>query len=994
MVYNIHESLDVLHKGTCDNRAYYIPYSSLDAALKGNRRQSDRYINLCGEWFFKYYSGTERVDIEDGQPIDESGFDVVEVPSVWQKTGYEKDYYTNVRYPFIFDPPNPPKVNPFGIYIKHFTADIKEDEHFYLNFEGVDSCFYLYINGKLTGYSEVSHCTSEFDITEYLHDGDNQICVVVYKWCTGSYFEDQDKFRTSGIFRDVYILRRPEKHLRDFFIKSKLNNDGSADIETEITFSVSGESENAVLKVLSPGGEKIICWALGEGKNIFRIENPLLWNAEFPALYSFVFEFGGEVIVRPYGIREVKIAESVLYFNGRKIKLKGVNRHESYPDTGPVVTRERMEEDLKLMKSFGINAVRTAHYPNAPEFYELCDKYGFYVIDEADIEAHGVIEADGEVNFKNFSLFMENADYRELVLDRLKRMVIRDKNFSCVISWSLGNESGYGSNLHNGALWINSYDGTRPIHYESTEYTMDTFSDLSALGFTSRMYPKIEWVDDYLANKNEKKPLILCEFSHAMGNGPGDLKEYYDRIFSNEKFCGGFVWEWSDQAVLFDSEDKSRLGYGGDSGEEFHDGNFCVDGLISPWRIPHMGLLEYKNVIKPCCCELSKHHRLIIKNRLDFTVLNGLVGQLYLSVEQKGIPVFQKQIDCPAVIPQSQMKIDFGIPEYYGSDIYFKIDYIGQSGENLGFDQFDISTCGSEYLQEAISNDKDNGNLRCTEDINYINVTVGSMSLRFNKLLGTVDLIENNGWLITDRAVEYNVYRAPIDNDMYIKLQWKKYGLDRAKSYAGSNKVYYKNGAIIIEAQNIIGAGYLRRLFDVKTQWCFYGNGNVVLSTEAELAQDIEYLPRFGYRIWLPESFDTCRYFGFGPYEAYCDKHRACYISSFEQNIDEMFTDYLKPQENGARFGTKFCRVSDEKNVLGIRSDQGFSFNFSRYSDKQLENAAHNFELEKSGYSILSLDYKQSGVGSSSCGTVLLDKYRFSEKKFSFSIILNLEALK
>lgn len=993
MIYNIHDSLNVLHKGTCENRAYYIPHESRETAFAG-RRHSGRFTDLCGEWAFRYGCGARRPDMAPGTLFDTAGFDKVTVPSVWQKTGYEKDYYTNVRYPFLFDPPHPPSVNPFGVYVRNVSVDVKKGERYFLNFEGVDSCFYLYVNGAFAGYSEVSHCTSEFDITQYLRGGDNQIGVIVYKWCTGSYFEDQDKFRTSGIFRDVYLLRRPEQHLRDFFIKSRLNADGSAQIDIQTAFSHAGTADKAKLTVLSPGGDTVSCQELRAGQNSFRLERPSLWNAEDPALYRFVFEYAGEVIVRPFGIREVTIAGSALLLNGRKIKLKGVNRHESHPDTGPVVTLQRMEEDLKLMKSAGINAIRTAHYPNAPEFYELCDQYGFYVMDEADLEAHGVIEADGEVNFKNFSLFMEDEAYREIILDRLQRMVVRDKNFCSIILWSLGNESGYGSNLHNGALWMEAYDGTRPLHYESTEYTMDTFPDLSAIALTSKMYPKLRWVDAYLADENETKPLLLCEFSHAMGNGPGDLKDYFDRIFHCDKFCGGFVWEWCDHAVMLDPDNKNRLGYGGDSGEEFHDGNFCVDGLVSPWRTPHGGLLEYQNVIKPCRCEPGGDGRYRIHNRLDFTPLPKRVQKLCVSVEQQGEPLFYREYGCPDTPPQSFSEMDFALPEFKGADLYLKIDYMGTGGGSLGFDQFDISTCASGLEAGARQKPAATGGLRHTEDVNYIHISCGGLSARFNKLFGTVDRLETGGALITDKAVEYNVYRAPTDNDMYIKAQWKKYGLDRAVTSARGCELFKTPGGLVIKARNIIGAGYLKKLFTVTTEWRFYENGCVCVYTEGTVEQSIDYLPRFGYRFWLPESFDACEYFGYGPREAYCDKHISCYVSKFRQQIDEMFTDYLKPQENGARYHTKICRVMNGENTLDIRSDQGFSFNFSRYSNEQLERAPHCFELEKSGYSILSVDYKQSGVGSSSCGTVLLDQYRFSEKEFAFSIIFNLEGSK
>ncbi|MCC8170126.1 MAG: beta-galactosidase, partial [Oscillospiraceae bacterium] len=526
---NYHENPKILHVGTEDSRAYYIPFSDRMRALSNVREQSDRFISLNGEWNFEYYNSV----------YDFDGFEnltnKIPVPSCWQNHGYDTHMYTNVRYPFPYEPPYVPNFTPCGAYSREFTVDVKG--RFYLNFEGVDSSFYLWINDSFVGYSQVSHSTSEFDITDYVNRENNRICVLVLKWCDGSYLEDQDKFRMSGIFRDVYLLKRSENHIKDFFIKT--GTDGTVSVEAD---------REAKYTLLDLNGYEI---GSAEGESAcLKIENPILWTSETPLLYTLIIEAAGEVIVQKIGLREISISGGVIYLNGKKLRIKGVNRHDSDPVKGYTISREQALTDLRLMKEHNINAVRTSHYPNSPWFTELCDELGFYVVDEADVEIHGTSAIYGGSQENTFGLLAQDERFYDAILDRVQRCVIRDKNRTSVIFWSLGNEGGYGEGFENAGRWVKEYDDMRLLHYESSVWeTGGHKNDTSMLDVMSNMYATPERIRDYFENKEDSKPFIQCEYIHAMGNGPGGIDEYIELMDKYDGFVGGFVWEWCDHAV-------------------------------------------------------------------------------------------------------------------------------------------------------------------------------------------------------------------------------------------------------------------------------------------------------------------------------------------------------------------------------------------------------------------------------------------------------------
>ena len=601
-----YEDLSVLHDNTMPARAYYMPASKRMDDLVEHRELSDRMQLLNGTWKFQYFDSIYDVKdafYEDGYSVE--GFDEIKVPSVWQMAGYDTHQYTNIRYPFPFDPPYVPQDIPCGAYVH--TFDYAKDAaapKAYLNFEGVDSCFYVWLNGTYVGYSQVSHMTSEFDVTDVLREGENRISVLVMKWCDGSYLEDQDKFRMSGIFRDVYLLKRPEKGIRDYRITTQLDSD-IARINLTAAFY---EPTEVRVKLEDKNGAVVSEGVIpGSGESTFEIVDYTLWNTENPYLYTIILETEQEVIVDHIALRKIEIKNQVIYLNGQKIKFRGVNRHDSDPVTGFTISMEQIKTDLTLMKQHNFNAIRSSHYPNAPFFYEMCERYGFMVIDEADIEAHGpfMLYRKEDTDYNRFKRWNEKiADdpvWEAAIVDRVKLMVERDKNRFCIVMWSMGNESAYGCNFEKALAWTKGFDPERITQYESARYrNYDVTYDYGNLDLYSRMYPALTEIEEYL-EKDGSKPFLLVEYCHSMGNGPGDFEDYFQMIQAEDKMCGGFVWEWCDHAIAHGVAEngKTIYAYGGDHGEVIHDGNFCMDGLVYPDRRIHTGLLEYKNVYRP-----------------------------------------------------------------------------------------------------------------------------------------------------------------------------------------------------------------------------------------------------------------------------------------------------------------------------------------------------------------------------------------------------------
>ena len=1000
-----YENLSILHENTMPARAYYIPASKRMDNLVEHREESDRMQLLNGTWKFQYFNSI--YDIQDSffeKNYDTENFDEIQVPSVWQMAGYDTHQYTNIRYPFPFDPPYVPQDIPCGAYVHTFeySRDEKAPKSF-LNFEGVDSCFYVWINGSYIGYSQVSHMTSEFDVTDVLQDGTNTVAVLVMKWCDGSYLEDQDKFRMSGIFRDVYILKRPKQAISDYHIKTRIE-DMLAKVEIEMKFysplnvKISIEDRNGAVVALGSIAE--------EGTAVLEIASPELWNTENPYLYKLILETENEVIVDHIALRKIEIKDQVIYLNGQKIKFRGVNRHDSDPVTGFTINTEQITTDLTLMKQHNFNAIRSSHYPNAPFFYEMCDKYGFMVIDEADIEAHGpfMIYRKEDTDYNRFKRWNEKiADdpvWEEAIVDRVKLMVERDKNRFCIVMWSMGNESAYGCNFEKALEWTKNFDPDRITQYESARYrNYDETYDYSNLDVYSRMYPALSEIQEYL-DKDGSKPFLLVEYCHSMGNGPGDFEDYFQMIQDNDKMCGGFVWEWCDHAIAHGTAEngKTIYAYGGDHGEEIHDGNFCMDGLVYPDRTVHTGLLEYKNVYRPArVISYNKESgELVLHNYMDFDDLKDYVKISY-ELTQDGLVISKGILPEFSVAPHGEGKTNLKINVPENGKCYLKLIYhlkkelpLLDEDHILGFDEIEVSKEDTKckLAEKWIPKTVVDSELQVNENDTQIHIKGREFAYTIDKRTALFTEMKFAGREYLNHPMELNIWRAPTDNDMYIKSEWKKAHYDKAYTRAYTTEVVQGKHGVKITSHASVVAETVQKILDVTITWKIEAAGKI--DADIAVTKDDEFpdLPRFGVRMFLDKKLSAVRYFGMGPQESYCDKHQAASHGLYRADVGDLHEDYIRPQENGSHYDCEYVELNNSRYGIVASAEKAFSFNASYYTQEELEKKTHNYELIESDSVVFCVDYALNGIGSNSCGPVVLDQYRFDDVLFRFQFTL------
>lgn len=1072
----LHENPEALHEGTLKSHCYFIPFEKGQDPFT-NRTASKRFELLNGDWGFRYFASV--IDLEDDFPAVKAD-NSIPVPSNWQLHGYDKPQYTNVDYPIPFNPPFVPDENPVGVYSRTYTYT-KDGFERILCFEGVDSCLYLFVNGEYAGFSEVSHHTSEFDVTPFLKPGENTITVAVLKWCFGTYLEDQDKIRLSGIFRDVYMLSRSKKHLEDYRIVSTLS-DSAATESAAISFTPQGI--NCEVSLAAPDGTPLFTGKAKDDATLdIPVKAPVLWSAETPALYRLTITAGDEVIGEEIGIRSVSTAGGVLRVNGRAIKLRGVNRHDSYPESGYASSVQQLEKDLSLMKQHNINAIRTSHYPNCPEFYRLCDRFGFYVIDEADVECHGNATVNNTFHwdwsdYGGIALMADSKLYRKAILDRHELLVKRDINRASVIIWSLGNESGNGTNFTEGAELIRSLDGTRPVHYES--FHNQTGITEQAFNFISRMYPSVDDWEKELTKADKNKPLILCEYCHAMGNGPGDLEDYHKLFHSSERFAGGFIWEWCDHSLALSESGNGaataacadagpRWGYGGDWGERHNDGNFCCDGLVYPDRRPHTGLLEAKQVYRPI--RVSKDacvsSRFSFWNLLAFTDAAETLNCRYeLTVEGK---ITQTgTVTLPPLPPLSKTDVSIpeldDIPAFIDEEVFIRFVFTQKNdtlwcrtGHEVCFDQ--LSLCqkiysdtyteilsGSDYhpflkgqtaflpgardvygkqqnaraeideliafsmqaAEKGVSAEEDEetasqvlsayGTHVTSSDqsaagaasvqVTPLRYTVKSENTEwsFNRRTAQIDSVKKAGVELIKKPLTFNFMRAPLDNDP-CKGDWF-----RAHLHDYDTKVYSTRLAapeldyelIRITAEQAFGWNSLQPFLYGTVIYIIHKDGSLEIKFQLKATSKLTLLPRLGIRLFLDRSFDAVEYYGYGPTESYVDKHQACWAGTFSAKVADMFEHYIRPQENSSHYDCRYITVGNNDTTLrftgtiqeGSIEQENLSFNASEYTQEELWTKKHDFELEKSGFTVLCVDWKMAGTGSNSCGPALAQKYR------------------
>lgn len=1041
---NYFENLNVLHENTMANRAYYIPASHPDKDLVRRREHSDRIQMLNGLWKFKYHSSVYDLDERFYERLDDSllgDYDQIPVPGAWQNFGYDSHQYTNVRYPFPIDPPYVPIENPCGTYIHDF--DYKKDlsaPKAFLNFEGVDSCFYVWLNGTYVGYSQVSHSTSEFDVTDFLKEGTNRLAVLVLKWCDGSYFEDQDKFRYSGIFRDVYLLKRPHQGVFDYFTTTKIYPDhGEVTILARFMECPAQDQEPVHVSIRRGWEESDVAW--GElvprdvqdsypeytHQAVLTIPNPCLWTPEQPQLYYLLLKTDWEVITDRIGLREIHVENEAVMVNGVPIKFRGVNRHDSDPVTGPVIGLNQMETDLGLIKEHNFNAIRSSHYPNAPYFYELCDEYGFFVIDEADNESHGtqsqyLKDSVWENRRKHWNeRIADNPLFTEATMDRTMRCVHRDKNRPCVVIWSMGNECAYGCTFEESLKWTKGFDPTRLTHYESALYTGNQRKyDFSNIDIYSRMYPSLDDVKNYV-NSSPDKPFLMVEYCHAMGNGPGDLEDYFTWIQNHHVMCGGFVWEWCDHAVYkgVAENGKAIYYYGGDHGEAIHDGNFCMDGLVYPDRRPHTGLLEYKNVYRPARVVhfQPSSGELALYNYLDFTDLQDYLYLLYeVTCDGKVVSTDKMELTS-SILPHTTGKVSINvkIPEKgkcFLKIIYCRKDYEVNRGQISG--QMSVCDMTSPYIlgfDELSLENEDSRNQTALSLINnrkaafsalhvdakgrYISIHGETFEYVYDSLTGLFQQITVKGVSILTRPMEISVWRAPTDNDRKLKQKWYDAHYDQAvfRAYDTKYEIIQKgiDTQVVLHSKVGVAAATIQRFLNIDACWMIDPSGTIHMNMSVEKDMEFPELPRFGLRLFLDKTFEQAAYCGMGPMESYVDKCQAASYGLYTTFVSLLHEDYIRPQENGSHCGCDYVTLENGDLAFTALGEKSFSFNASRYTQEELTQKAHNYELDESGSTVLCLDYRQNGIGSNSCGPELLEQYRLDEKTFTFETTLIIE---
>ncbi len=1025
-----------------------IPYPDTEAALVGTRQSSPFHKSLNGKWKFNW------VKKPADRPKDfyKLGYDVsdwkeIPVPSNWQLHGYGIPIYTNVQYPFmpfkehtVFEDeyvqeryPLPPYIprddNPVGSYRTEFTipADWKSRQVF-IHFDGVKSAFYLWINGRKVGYSQGSMTPAEFNITDYLIDGKNVLAAEVYRWCDGSYLEDQDTWRLSGIYRDVYLFSTPPVHISDFFVRTKLdekyedatlmirprlrnfeNQDLTGwivqaqlyDLQNKPVFSEPiKERAWAVMRAWYATQRSTVRFPLLQAK----VANPKKWSAEQPNLYTLVLTLldnEGSIIEAEsckVGFRKVEVKNEQLLINGRPVLLYGVCRHEHNPDRGDAVSLSDMIQDIKLMKQNNINAVRTSHYPNDPRWYDLCDEYGIYLIDEINIETHGVT-----------GLLSNDPQWHSAFVDRAISVVERDKNHPSIIFWSLGNESGCGPNHAAMAGWIHDYDHTRYIHYEGAQ---DSPADPPYVDMRSRMYTTIWELEEMVKNKIDRRPIILCEYCYARGNAIGNLQEYWDVIEKHDRLIGAFIWDWADKALRkFDADGKMFWAYGGDYGPADipSDGSMVCNGIVGPDRNPEPELYEVKKVyqrIKAIPVDLASG-KIRIRNKYDFLTLDFVDISWELTVDDE---VLQKgKLPKMSLAPQSEQEVTIGFqkPQLQpGAEYWLKISFAlaedtlwADRGYVLAWDQFKLPfDVPAATVVDVAAMPK----LKFKQTAQAVKVIGKDFTLTVGKQSGAIESFRFADKELIASPLIPNFWRVPLDNDIECKWDptftfgiggmpvrlgiWKNAARKRQVTEVTAEQLKPQVVQIIAEATLPAVNSIYRNTYTI------YGSGDVIVEASLKPGDDLPNLPRFGMQMAIPGELNTMTWYGRGPHETYWDRKTGAAVGIYSGPVEEQIHDYVRPQENGNKTDVRWVALTN-RNGTGLLAVGMPLLSVSAwpYTMEDLENARHINELPRRDTITVNLDYKQMGVGGDDGWTENArphPEYRLPAKPYSYSFCL------
>ena len=987
---NIYENPLILQENRENAHAYFVPFHSMASAIAREKESSRFYQLLNGEWSFSYYERC--LDVPDEIYGEHAVLpNKIKVPCSWQLAGYDVPQYLNISYPFPVDPPYVPIDNPAGVYATDFEiTDDWAQRNTFIVFEGVSSCLELYVNGNRVGWSQGSRMPSEFDITHYIRVGKNRLTAKVLKWCDGSYLESQDAFRLSGIFRDVYLLSRSKERVKDIFVHTDC--DGTYDnwsLRAELVF-LGEEAPRCTL--LDTENHVMETKPVSDGAVCFEVRSPKRWTAETPYLYRLIVQCSGEYIPISVGFRKLEISEKGEFLvNGVSVKLKGVNRHDMHPLYGQYVPMEHMIRDLVLMKRHNINTIRASHYPNTSEFLELCNQYGFYLIQEADLEMHGFAtrKAEGKYGTYDTDWLTDKEEWREAFLDRASRMVERDKNHPCVVMWSIGNEAGYGANHDAMAKWVAERDPSRTVQYERARQLPEV---PEVFGIVSHMYDSTAEIRKHLAS-DEKRPFFLCEYSHAKGVSPGDVADYWELIYEHPRFIGGCIWEWCDHAVFREGESGAYYGYGGDFGENIHDGNYCLDGLVSADRTAYSGAREVKSVYRNVKASLEGESTIVITNLHDFISLENVA--LMWSLEKDGEILAGGTENTLSCLPHQSERLSLGysLPPQCRWGCHLNLSFVlkedtawAEKGYEISFEQMALSVRCVRELPFSCAEE-----IKIHSSAEYFDISGKDFTYRFNRWYGGFDSMERDGVSFLKSRTRFGIWRPFGGTDVMIKGKWtmiEDSSWNRSENYDKvSVRVYDSeikredNVAVILVRQSLCPISKMPLIY-MDAEYRIHADGGIEVRTVNRVRRDAAFLPRFGFELELDGDLERLQYYGRGPEENYPDLCHHVRKGLFDTKIDGDYVEKAFPQEQGNHMDVNFLKIYGERGGFLFASDEASAFQFraTHHGTAEINNARHYCELKKKDISFLRIDYHVSGVGSSG----LQEKYKFLEKDFSF----------
>lgn len=989
----------ILQRNRLPAHATLVPFADEATALIGERGLTPYFRLLSGEWDFRWCANPAELPEGWNAPAAVVGWDRLRVPSNWQMyegRGYDRPHYTNVNYPIPVDPPRVPTDNPVGLYRRTFTVPAGwAGRRVHVHFDGVNSAFYVFLNGRQVGYSQGSHMPSEFDLTAHLLPGENLLAVQVFKWSDATYLEDQDFLRLSGIFRDVALVAPAPVHVRDLRVRTELDaacRDAVLDLRlTVVSPAAAAKGQRVALKLVDAAGATVVerilpvpALAAGAEQVVavqLPVAAPLKWNAEQPNLYTLLvssLDAAGAVTAvlrQAVGFRKIEIRAQQFLVNGVPIVFQGVNRHDTHPELGHAVSMESMIRDITLMKQHNINAVRTSHYPNDPRWLDLCDRFGLYVIDEADLETHGMVCMHAGHDVADWNTLVSHPEWKAALIDRAERMVERDKNHACIVMWSLGNESGTGANTEAMAAWIRQADPTRPIHYERA-------GDQPYVDVVSQMYTDIPALIRQGAKTvaEDPRPFFLCEYAHAMGNGPGSLGEYWAAIRGSKRLIGGCVWEWADHSVLMRNADgSSHYAYGGDWGDVPNDGNFCVDGLVWPDRTPYPSLIELKKVLEPLTVELVDLAAGVVRiaNRNSFSGLDHLDGGWVLACDDR--VVAEGRIPQLDIAAGSSRDLALGFPApspRAGSRWFLNLRFTlaagtpwASRGHEVACIQLILPVAVPALPRLALAGLPP---LAVREERNRLVVAGDNWALGFDTVHGRIERWSLDGLALLRSGPQVDIWRAPTDNDRNIKQRWRDFGYDRMTTRLDRLRVTRSGDrAVIVDVDSSMGAASRVAVLRISQRYAVYGSGDVLLTTRVALAgRNLPALPRLGLRLAMPGAFDRMSWFGRGPHDSYRDFRESAMLGKWRSLVQDQYVPYVLPQEHGNKADSRWLALTDVRGsgLLMVAGDSDLSVSASHYATEDLDRAAHTSELKRSDATFVRLDHLHQGLGSNSCG--------------------------